>query len=167
VSANLNRIAARSRIPKARLKEEARKHGWRSQTDRRPWIAAEVEFLAEKLGTLSTTQIARRLHRSVPSIQLQARRMERSVRVRNGYNISDLAEVFGVYHARVESWARRGLLGGPSGHGGHGGNIRFAATRVLRFIKKHTSEYDLGRVDQEWFKSMLFGFRAAEGLNGK
>jgi len=87
-----------------------------------------------------------------------------SLRVSEGYNVSDLAEVFGVGHGRVESWARRGLLGCPTGHGGHGGNVRFAATRVLRFIKTHASEYDLNRVDQEWFKSMLFSFRASEGL---
>jgi len=164
VSANLNRIAARTRIPKQRLKDEARKRGWRCQTERRPWTAAEVEYLQEKLGALSAIRIARDLHRSVASIQVQAGRMQRSLRVSEGYNVSDLAEVFGVAHGRIESWARRGLLGRPAGHGGHGGNIRFATVNILRFIKAHASEYDLNRVDQSWFKGMLFGFRASDGV---
>jgi len=149
VSANLNRVAARTGIPKSRLKEEARKRGWRSQTERRPWTAAEVGIPIRK---------------SVASVQLKARKLRRSLRVSEGYNVSDLAEVFGVPHARVEGWAKRGLMGRPTGHGGHGGNIRFATMRVLRFIKEHASEYDLGRVDQDWFKSMVFAFRASEGL---
>ena len=165
VSKNLNRIAARTGISKQRLKEQARKCGWRSQTERRPWTAAEVEYLGEKLGTLSSTRIARDLHRSVASIQIRARKMQRSLRVSEGYNVSDLAEVFGVAHGRVESWARRGLLGRSAGHGGHGGNIRFATVNVVRFIKTHSSEYDLNRVDQSWFKGMLFGFRASDGVS--
>jgi hypothetical protein len=74
-----------------------------------------------------------------------------------GYNVSDLAEYFGFHHSRIESWARRGLLGKPRGHGGHGGNIRFAEKNIVRFIRRHPSEYDLGRVDKTWFKFMVFG----------
>jgi len=162
-SENLNRLAARAGVPKQRLKDEAGKRGWRSQTERRPWSAAEVEFLEENLGKLSSTQIARKLGRGVASVQLRARKLQRSLRVTEGYNVSDLAEVFGVSHGRVESWARRGLLGRATGHGGHGGNLRFATQCVLRFVRKHASEYDLNRVDQEWFKAILFGFRALDG----
>jgi hypothetical protein len=125
VSANLNRIAARSGVPKTRLKYEARKRGWRCQADRRAWL---------------------------------------STRLSEGYyDISDLAECFGLHHSRIESWARRGLLGTPHGHGGHGGNIRFAEKNIVRFIRRHPHEYDLGRVDKTWFKGMLFGRLAGTG----
>jgi phage terminase Nu1 subunit (DNA packaging protein) len=90
-------------------------------------------------------------------VQVKAAKLGISIRLSEGYNISDLAEVFGLHRSRIESWARRGLLGKHTGHGGHGGNIRFAETNVVRFIRRHPSEYDLGRVDATWFKSMVFG----------
>jgi hypothetical protein len=125
--------------------------------DRRPWSPQEVNYLKEKLGTASVTRIARDLKRSVVSVRVKEAKLRLSIRLSEGYNISDLAEVFGLHHSRIESWARRGLLGKPSGHGGHGGNIRFAGTNIVRFIRRHPSEYDLGRVDATWFKSMVFG----------
>jgi hypothetical protein len=74
-----------------------------------------------------------------------------------GYNISDLCECFGLSHTRIESWVRRGLLGKAHGHGGHGGNIRLTESNVVRFIRRYPHEYDLGRVDEIWFKSVVFG----------
>ena len=68
-----------------------------------------------------------------------------------------------MHHSRIESWARRGLLGKPHGHGGHGGNIRFAEANVVRFIRRYPSEYNLGRVDETWFKAMVFGRLAGTG----
>ena len=157
VSANLNRIAARTGVPKTRLKYEAQKRGWRCQADRRPWNPQEVDYLKEKLGTASITRIAHDLKRPLVSVRVKAAKLRLSIRLSEGYNISDLAEVFGLHYSRIESWARRGLLGKPHGHGGHGGNIRFAETNVGRFIRRHPSEYNLGRVDATWFKSMVFG----------
>lgn len=165
VSANLNRIAAQTGIPKKRLQYHARRHGWHCQTERRPWKPAELEYLQEKLGSVSLTQIARGLKRSVISIQVKAMRLKRSLRLTAGYNVSNLADVFGVHHTRVESWARRGLLGKQHGRTGHGGNIRFTEANVIRFIRSHACEYDLGRVDQTWFKSMVFG--SLSGFGGK
>jgi hypothetical protein len=125
--------------------------------DRRPWNPEEVEYLKEKLGAVSVTGIAHDLNRSVISVRVKATKLKFSVRLSEGYNVSDLAECFGLHHSRIESWARRGLLGKPHGHGGHGGNIRFAETNVVRFIRRYPSEYNLGRVDATWFKSMVFG----------
>jgi hypothetical protein len=157
VSANLNRIAARTGVPKTRLKYEAKKRGWRCQVDRRAWNPQEVDYLKEKLGTASITRIAHDLKRSVVSVRVKTAKLRLSIWLSEGYNISDLGEVFGLHHSRIESWARRGLLGKPHGHGGHGGNIRFAEASVVRFIRRYPSEYNLGRVDETWFKSMVFG----------
>jgi hypothetical protein len=116
-----------------------------------------MEYLREKRGTVSVTQIARNLGRSIKSVRVKAEKLNLSIRVAEGYNVSDLSEVFGVHHGRIESWAKRGLLGKAHGHGGHGGNIRFTESRVVRFIRRHPHEYDLSRVDQTWFKAMMFG----------
>lgn len=163
VSANLTRISTRTGIPKQRLKEEARKRGWRSKVERRQWTDQEIEYLREKLGIVSVTTIARNLKRSRCSVFCQAHKMKFSARVAEGYNVSDLCEVFGVSHGRVESWARRGLLGKQHGHGGHGGNIRFTEANVVRFIRQFPREYELSRVDQTWYVSMVFGRLADEG----
>jgi hypothetical protein len=163
VSANLNRIVARTGIPRTRLKYEARKRGWRCQADRRPWNPEEVDHLEEKLGTVSITRIAHDLKRSVVSVRVKAAKLGLSIRLSEGYNVSDLAECFGVHHSRIESWVRRGLLGSPHGHGGHGGDIRFAEKNIVRFIRRRPHEYNLGRVDETWFKATVFGSLAGTG----
>ena len=87
---------------------------------------------------------------------MKAAKLRLSIRLPEGYNVSDLAECFGLHRSRVENWARRGLLGKPHGHGGHGGNIRFAEKEIVQFIRQHPREYNLGRVDKAWFKAVVF-----------
>jgi hypothetical protein len=156
VSSNLNRIARQTGIPKNRLKRYAQRQGLRCMAPHRPWTAEEIAYLEESLGAVSVNGIARHLKRSPGAVQCQAFKLNRSTRLSEGYNISNLAEVFGVHHLRVEIWARRGLLGKAHGHGGHGSAIRFTESNVVRFIREHASEYDLARVDQTWYKAMVF-----------
>jgi hypothetical protein len=156
VSANLQRISARTGIPKDRLKGEARKRGWRTQGQRRAWTPREIAYLREVLGKLSVTRIARNLKRSHASVKCQVGKLKLSQRLTGGYNVSDLCELFGLSHTRIESWVKRRLLGEPQGHGGHGGNLRFDETAVVRFIREYPHEYDLGRLDQSWFKELVF-----------
>jgi hypothetical protein len=42
-----------------------------------------------------------------------------------------------------------------------GGAEQFTEAEVIRFIRKHPEQYDLAKVNREWFKTMIFG-RAAE-----
>ena len=100
--------------------------------------------------------IARRLRRSVTSVAVHAHAQKLSVRISDGYCIRTLCEVFGVRYGRVEGWIRRGLLG-KAQHGGQGGMVWFPAANVIRFIRKHPSEYELARVDEVWFKAVIFG----------
>ena len=74
VSANLNRIAARTGISKCRLKLCANKHGWyvSHQPKGRPWTQAENAYLEESLGSVSVTSIARRLKRTVRAVTMRA-----------------------------------------------------------------------------------------------
>ena len=162
VSANLRRISARTGIPKSHLKDEARKRGWRTQRERRPWTPRETGYLREVLGSISVRRIARSLRRSVASVDHQIRKLKLSRRLTAGYNVTTLCELFGLSHTRIENWVARGLLGEPQGHGGHGGNLRFDEAAVVTFIHQFPHEYDLGRLDQDWFKAMVFGERAGE-----
>jgi len=121
---------------------------------RRPWTPAELDYLAEHIGSLSIDQLARRLNRTTRSIQLRAQFIDLSTRVRDGYTLADLSAVLGVDHRRAASWVKRGLFGKPLANGQ---GIRVQDRQVLNFLRRCPSEYDLARVDQEWFKSMVFG----------
>jgi len=109
------------------------------------------------LGVIPVTQIARTLKRTVCSIRCQAAKLKLSYRLRAGYNVSDLCQVFGLSHTRIESWVARGLLGEAQGHGGLGGHLRFSEANVEKFVREHPGEYALGRVDETWFKYVVFG----------
>ena len=156
VSANLKRIAARSGIPKPRLKYEAWRRGWRCTADRRPWRPEELQYLIANLGSESLKQIARSLKRSWVSVELKAAELNSAGCSADGYGIRNLCQCFGLHHGRIEGWIRRGLLGKVGG-GAVGGAIRFPESSIVRFIRKHPCEYDLARVDQVWFKAMVFG----------
>jgi hypothetical protein len=162
ISAKLKRLSRQCGWPVPYLTSEARIRGWRVMGERRPWTDQDEIRLRQYAGSASVQTIARKLRRSVSSVANEARRLELSMRIADGYSIRTLSEVFGVHHLRVEGWIKRGLLG-KARHGGQGGMTWFPAASVSRFIRKHPSEYDLGRIDQVWFKSMLFGGLAEFG----
>jgi hypothetical protein len=157
VAANLNRISARTGLPKTWLKEQACQQGWRSKRERRPWTSKELDYLQEMSGVVPITKIARALGRSFHSLSACANKVRLSYRLRAGYNVSDLCQVFGLSHTRIESWVARGLLGEAQGHGGLGGHLRFSEANVEKFVREHPGEYALGRVDETWFKYVVFG----------
>lgn len=133
----------------------------------RPLNAKSGDSIGKSAG-LSTRvrqprQIARKPKRSTMAVTVKADWLKVSIRIREGYKISDLAEVFGVHHHRVETWARRGLLGKAHRLGGDQGDIRFTEANVVRFIREHPREYHLGRVHRVWFKAMIFGYPAECG----
>ena len=163
VARNLTRLSNRTGIPKRVLKMVANRRGWWVKRPPR-WTPEELTYLEENLGQRSAALVAKKLGRSVSAVESAARARGLSTRVLEGYNISTLAEVFGVTHQTVESWMRRGLLGCPHGKGGHGSPVRFSENNVVNFIRCHCREYDLARVDQIWFRAMVFGSLA--GLEG-
>jgi hypothetical protein len=164
MSANLKRISKKWGWPVSVLKYEGHKRGWRTQAQRKPWKPEEIDYLRERLGTVSLAHIAHKVGHTVCAVANQARRLELSTRFSEGYNISNLVEVFGLSHQRVESWARRGLLGKTDSKGRRldgAIGVRFTEEAVMRFIQRNPSEYDLSRVDQVWFKAVLFGHYGA------
>ncbi len=115
---------------------------------RRPWTETEIESLREDLGTRSQSQIAKRLGRTYYSIKAQVARMALSARVSTDYSQQDVQQLFGVGRKRVCQWIRNRwlhLLGG-----------RVTERSLERFLRLHPDEYQLSRVDEAWFKGMLF-----------
>ena len=116
--------------------------------DRRPrWTAAEDRELLMGLGSRTVAWLARQLGRTRTAVEMRARRLEMSWRVRDGFTQQSLAECFGVMPAKVAQWVQMGSLTLCEG--------RITEEDVRRFIRLHPAEYDLRRVDQLWFKSMM------------
>ena len=130
--------------------------------DKQKWTAEEDAYLAEHAGRVPTARMAKKLGRSERCVASRCTRLAVSRKPRNGYTMADLQECFGVSQQKVEAWRRRGLLGQVTELGGAGGH-RVMDRDVVRFIRRHSSEYDLRRVDQVWFRSMVFGYQAEQG----
>jgi hypothetical protein len=148
--------------PRHTLQAEAIRLGISVYQRHRAWTAREDELLGEWLGTRPVHAIARNLGRSKMSVESRGEKLRISRDTRDGYSAAELGQVFGVTYRRARAWMRRGLLGRVERTNN---GERVAATRVLRFIKVHASEYDLRRVDQDWFKAVLFAYRASEGAS--
>jgi hypothetical protein len=158
----LNRLEHKTGWPRWAFTVEARRRGWITADHRRTWTPEEVEYLCNHVGVLSARRIAKLLRRSVESVTSKAERLELSRKVREGYTFADLQSVFGEHYSKVRRWYDRGLLGRGRRNGAE---VRIAERDLARFIREHSSEYDLRRVDQEWFKSMVFAPLA--GLGGR
>jgi hypothetical protein len=91
-------------------------------------------------------------------VEAKSEKLKISRRPAEGYNVSDLQMVFGESRHKVERWLDRGLLGRVTQRGGR----CVSDQGVLRFMRVYIAEYDLRRVDQTWFKSMVFGVAGAE-----
>lgn len=153
VTAALARLARSLGWPAHALKSEALRLGLALEPRRRAWTAEEMEYLEAKIGTVSVTAIARTLGRSVLSVESRAEAVHLSRRAADGYTIADLQRVLGAHYQTVRRWMDKGLLG--SVRQWQGQRVRTEA--VVQFLRQHPHEYDLRRVDQRWYKGMLFG----------
>jgi hypothetical protein len=122
---------------------------------RRPWTPEETALLQTWAGRYSTTSIARKLRRTFPSVKAKMKQMEISVRVTEGYSQADLAELLGASPTSIRRWCRNGWLALIHG--------RVPEAAVVRFLRLHPHEYHLRRVNDAWFKGLIFpAFNSAD-----
>jgi hypothetical protein len=118
---------------------------------RRPWSDEELHFLKSNAGRLSMKALAARLSRSYYSVKAAIRSTELDGRVTDGYSVDELARTFGVGKATIHRWIVRGWITRNEG--------RITETSVLRFLRFRPHEYQLRRVDEVWFKALVFAPR--------
>jgi hypothetical protein len=147
-------------LPRWYIKRQAARLGLTLHMDRRPWTASEMNLLDKLVGRVSSSTIAKRLHRPESSVVNKLKRIGTSRRVRNGYTMRDLELCFGEDHHKISQWIKNGWLHdhlqGTRRHDGNGNDIhRIREKDILTFIRNHPQEINLGKVDQMWFLDLV------------
>src|SRR5205807_6998048 len=115
---------------------------------RKRWTPEEIEILSETAGSLSKSAIARKLKRSYWSVKAECSKLQISSRLREGYSRADIEFLLGAGSRSVRRWIALGWLRVQDG--------RVTEPSVTRFLREHPEEYRLRRVDEAWFKGLLF-----------
>jgi len=155
LTAALDRLETKTEWPRWAFKLEATRLGLTTRDHRRGWTTEEDAYLAEHVGRVPIKSIANKLGRSFESVQARAERLKLSRCPQDGYNITDLAAAFGESMGTIRKWMERGLFGKVHRKGGAHG-ARVTERNVMLFIRLHSPEYDLRRVEQAWFKGLAF-----------
>lgn len=155
ISANLDRMVRTTGWPRHAFKMAAQRLGLVTADHRREWGAEEIKYLEEHAGE-SAGQIARALHRTVPSVQGKLASLWGHGSAE--YSLRALGALFGEGEAKVRSWVNRGLFGQQYRYKTE---VAVSEGDVRRFITGNACEYNLIRVNQERFKLLLFAGVAA------
>lgn len=156
----LNRMIRMTGMPRWYIKRQAARLGLTMKMDRKPWTQAELTLLERFVGRLSAATIAKRLRRPESSVVNKLKRLGTSRRVREGYTMKDLEQCLGEDHHKISVWITNGWLSdrlqGTHRHDGNGRDIhRIREKDILRFLKNHPQELNLGKVDQVWFLDLI------------
>ena len=156
----LNQMVRMTGAPRWYIKRRAARLGLTMHIDRKPWTRAELALLEGLVGRVSSSTIARRLHRPESSVVNKLKRIGTSRRVRSGYTLRELELCLGEDHHKIEVWIKNGWLRdrlqGTARRAGNGKDIhRIRERDVLAFIKFHPREINLGKVDQIWFLDLV------------
>jgi hypothetical protein len=156
----LNRMIRMTGLPRWYIKRQATRLGLTMKMDRQPWTPADLKVLEKLVGRVSSATIAKRLHRPESSVVNKLKRLGNSRRVREGYTMRDLEQCLGEDHHKISVWIANGWLRdrlqGTRRHDGNGRDIhRIREKDILRFLKNHPQEINLGKVDQVWFLDLV------------
>jgi hypothetical protein len=150
VTDRLTELQRKTKWPRWALINEAAARAIRF-TVRQPWLPEEDAALLELAGTAPPGEIARRTGRTRKAVERRAERLGASRRP-EGYTVAELMGVLGAEKKPTISMIRAGMFGQACGRGG-----RVSEAAVMQFLARHPHAYDLRKVDQVWFKSLMFG----------
>jgi hypothetical protein len=125
---------------------------------RRPWTDTEVETMRELLGSCSNKTVALKLGRSYQSVKRKVAVMQLSSRICEGYSLKDVQDLIGVNSRKVYGWICKGWLRLDQG--------RASDVELRRFLRRHPEEYILRRVDEAWFKDIMFSKGSSSWIHG-
>lgn len=144
----ISKVVELTGLSRFMVKDRARELGL-SHDPRKAWTKAEIDYLEASAGSVSAFRMSKHLGRSYRSVVGRLTKLELRWSVTDGYANRDLAELLRVSEDTVCKWHRNGLIK-------RNAENRFPESTIVRFLKENPQEYDLRRVDQVWFKSLLF-----------
>jgi hypothetical protein len=147
LSANLSHLQRRAGFTRNVILSRAVELGLSFST-RRSWTADELRTLEDLAGRTTLKALSLKLNRTHASIKGKVKELGLSVRFNEGYSRDDLRQLLGVSARSIQSWLAAGWLRTVRG--------RIPETSVIKFLRLHSEQYHLGRVDQAWFKGLLF-----------
>jgi hypothetical protein len=115
---------------------------------RRPWTVDEIDMLREQAGSITPGAIAEKLNRTHASVRAKLKQLEISARISEGYTQDDLRYLLGVSPKSIKKWMAWGWLRDVAG--------RIPEASVVRFLRQHSDQYHLSRVEEAWFKGLIF-----------
>ena len=147
LTANITHLQRRTGFTRNAILSRAVQLGLSFST-RRAWSAEDLRTLQELAGRTTLKALAAKLNRTHASVKGKVKGLGLSVRLSEGYSREDLRQLLGVSARSVQTWLAAGWLRPVRG--------RIPETGVLKFLRLHSEQYHLGRVDQAWFKGLLF-----------
>jgi hypothetical protein len=147
-------------FPRWYIKRQAQRLGLTMHTDRRAWTPNELVILERLLGRVSAVTIAKKLKRTEASVVMKIKALGNSRRVCEGYTMRDLEACLGEDHHKIQRWIANGWLRdrlqGTNRRDGNGHDIhRFLEKDILNFMKTHSREINLGKVEPTWFWDLI------------
>ena len=156
-------IADRLGVTFFAVRGQISKMGISFHPDRQKWTPEQDDQVCELIHRYSPQGVARRMHRSINSVVVRAKRLRQYRRDRDGwYTKKDVCEIFGVDH----KWLQRRIDSGalvatphngsrPKQNGGACWHITEEALR--RFIKRYPQELQGRNVDMIQVVEILVG----------
>lgn len=163
-------IANALRVPRWRIIRRAQVLGL-SRPKERPWNVDEVQYLEAYYHRTAVRTVAKHLGRSVTAVRLKAKRLGYR-KYAEGYTVSSLAAALGVEAHWVQRRIKDGQIAAARRHtertARQGGDALLITERaVLGFIRDHTYEIDLRKVDHLWFLDTIREGLAQTSRNGR
>src|SRR5216683_7167824 len=123
-------------------------------------LARVTGFPQRLLGRVSAVTIAKKLKRTEASVVMKIKALGNSRRVCEGYTMRDLEACLGEDHHKIQRWIANGWLRdrlqGTNRRDGNGHDIhRFLEKDILNFMKTHSREINLGKVEPTWFWDLI------------
>ena len=117
-------------------------------TRRTLWAPHEIDLLERRAGVWSVNELCRRLKRSPCAVMGKISRMGISRSLASGYSQRELSMLLGSSERAVRRHIQEGTIAVRNG--------RISEHSVCAFLHQHPEAYSLKRVDELWFKDMLF-----------
>ena len=107
-----------------------------------------IDVLRENAGKNSVGALAKKLNRTHGSVTAKLKQIQVSRRISDGYTKEDLRVLLGVSAKTIRNWIAWGWMRIVAG--------RIPESSVAKFLRQHPDQYQLSRVEEAWFKGLIF-----------